>query len=477
MNVIVFGDVMIDINFFSKIERKAPEADISIHNIYDTKYVLGGAANVAHNLNNLHVNVELISVIGNDNYGTKIQSLLDEKSIKHKLFIDKTRKTTSKNRIFNNNLLHVRYDIEDKDEINTVLSSEIFNYIKSKNITTIVISDYDKGVVNETLVKNIINYSNENNIYTFIDPKTTNYLKYQNCFCFKPNLLESKQISNKNTLSEIINVIKEVIKCENLIITQGEDGIILNHLENKIKSDEVIDVVDVTGSGDIVMSLLVYVFIIHKDLLLACKVANYIAGLGVKTIGNYTICKEEVDNCLNLELNAIENKNNKQQITITSFQDNYQDKIVYANEIDKIKDLSKKKNIVFTNGCFDILHSAHIKLLQYSKKQGDILVVGLNTDDSIKRLKGMNRPINNLSERMTILTLFDFIDYIIIYDDDTPLNILKILTPDILIKGSDYNIENIIGKEYSKKVLFFDLINNKSTSIIIEKIKNCHNIK
>ena len=155
-------------------------------------------------------------------------------------------------------------------------------------------------------------------------------------------------------------------------------------------------------------------------------------------------------------------------------QNELQQKIIYDNETNKIKELSKQKNIVFTNGCFDILHSAHIKLLKYSKQQGDILVVGLNTDDSIKRLKGSDRPINNLSERATILSLFEFVDYIIIYDDDTPLNVLKILSPDILIKGSDYNMENVIGKEFSKKVLFFDLINDKSTSKIIAKIKNYH---
>jgi D-beta-D-heptose 7-phosphate kinase/D-beta-D-heptose 1-phosphate adenosyltransferase len=147
-------------------------------------------------------------------------------------------------------------------------------------------------------------------------------------------------------------------------------------------------------------------------------------------------------------------------------------KIIYDYEIDKITKISKKRNIVFTNGCFDILHSAHIELLKFSKNQGDVLVVGLNSDDSIKRLKGETRPINNIDERAKILSLFDFIDYIIVFSDDTPLNIITMLTPDILIKGSDYNKENIIGKEFVKQIILFDFVQNKSSTRVINKIKN-----
>ena len=205
---------MIDINYFSKIERCAPEsADVHIHDIYETSYILGGASNVAQNLCNLNVDVELISVIGNDNCGKKIQSLLEEKNIKHKLFVDTSRKTTQKNRIFNNNKLSVRYDIEERTPINHELQNNIFEYIKTKNnLAAIVISDYDKGVLHFDLTKEIIDYSNLNNILTFVDPKVNNYLKYQNCFCFKPNLMESEIISGKKDINEIIVFLQENIQ-------------------------------------------------------------------------------------------------------------------------------------------------------------------------------------------------------------------------------------------------------------------------
>ena len=144
----------------------------------------------------------------------------------------------------------------------------------------------------------------------------------------------------------------------------------------------------------------------------------------------------------------------------------------YYYEIEKIETLSKCKNIVFTNGCIDILHSAHIKNLQFAKSMGNILVIGLNSDESVKRLKGTDRPINNIDERALILSLFDFVDYIIIFSEDTPLNIIKLLKPNIIVKGSDYKKENIIGSGYVNNVILFDYINGKSSTSIVNKIKN-----
>jgi D-beta-D-heptose 7-phosphate kinase/D-beta-D-heptose 1-phosphate adenosyltransferase len=198
------------------------------------------------------------------------------------------------------------------------------------------------------------------------------------------------------------------------------------------------------------MSVLVYIFSLSQDLYDACKVANYIAGLSTTKIGNAIVDKKDI-----IRFNRSEH-----------------DKIIFDYEVNKITELSKQSNIVFTNGCFDILHSAHIKLFQYSKSQGDILVVGLNSDESIRRLKGTERPINKMEERTTILSLFHFIDYIIIFDEDTPYNIIKLLKPDIIVKGGDYCAENVIGSQYCKEVKIFNYIKDKSTTLVVSKIKN-----
>jgi D-beta-D-heptose 7-phosphate kinase/D-beta-D-heptose 1-phosphate adenosyltransferase len=365
--------------------------------------------------------------------------------------VDSNRKTTQKNRIILNNSIVARYDIEDTNEISLDLSEEILDYIKSKQkLDAIIVSDYDKGVISRYLCENIIKHCNENNIYTFVDPKLKDCLKYKDCFCLKPNLKEGEIMSGENSLSNIFRFIKENIQCKNCALTCGENGIYVNSEENHIMHNTKIPVTDVTGAGDIVASVLTYEYLQTKDLIMAAKVANYIGGKSVQNLGNYSLSQNDIFDYYE----SIEHSN----------------KIIHDYQVDKIKALSDKNNVVFTNGCFDILHSAHIKLLKFSKKQGDILVVGLNADNSIKRLKGPSRPINNVQERSTILAQFDFIDYIIIFEDDTPLNLLKILQPNVMVKGGDYKKDEIIGAEYADDVVLFNFIENKSSSLVIKRI-------
>lgn len=453
MNIIVLGDIMLDINYESEVKRQAPEANIPIYNILGNNYILGGAANVAQNLKYLDTNVELISFIGNDIYASIIKNILDSKKIQYKFFVEENRCTTQKNRIFLDNKLQVRYDIEDTSDISTIVENEVIDYvINNQNIDAIIISDYDKGFVTEKLCQTIIKYANENNIPTFVDPKIKNYMKYKGCFLFKPNQNESEVISGEKNINKILSFIRDKIECTNILMTRGKEGMILNNHNNKIEHDSIINLVDVTGAGDIVLSTLVYCYLKYGDLLKACKVSNYVGGKSVSVVGNYNVSKND----------------------ISEYFDNYNkpSKIIYDYEITKIEVLSKCKNVVFTNGCFDILHSAHIKNLQFARSVGDILVVGLNSDESIKRLKGTDRPINNIDERASILSLFDFVDYIIIFSEDTPLNIIKLLKPDTLVKGSDYKKEKIIGSEYVNNIILFDYINGKSSTNVINKIKN-----
>lgn len=481
MNIIVIGDILLDINYISEVTRKAPEADIPVYNILDKNYILGGAANVAQNLHNLEPNVEIIGVVGNDIYGTIVTDLLNIKNINHKLFIDQTRNTTQKHRIFLETKLHVRYDIEDKNDISEEIQKEIIKYISSKKVDAIIISDYDKGVITEYLSQSIIKYSNQNNILTFVDPKIKNYMKYKHCFLFKPNLHEAETISGEKNITKMLDFIKNKIQSQNTLLTLAEEGMVLNTINNKIEDKEKRAMIDVTGAGDVVLVVVVYVFLKTNDLLKACKAANYIAGKSIGVIGNYNINLRDIDEFFNIDM---EQKCECEKIVYyekdeiekdANVDNNYNNpnNQTNNNKIINIKNLARKmnKSIVFTNGCFDILHSAHIELLQFAKKQGDILVVGLNSDNSIKRLKGETRPVNDVNERSRILSLFEFIDYVIIFEEDTPLNLIKTLTPDYLIKGSDYNMTNIIGKEYVKNVVFFNYIQNKSSTLVINKIK------
>lgn len=447
MNIIVIGDVMLDINYFCEVKRNAPEANIPVYNTTNTTYNLGGAGNVALNFKNLDCNIELISKIGNDFGGIKIRELLESFNINNKLFIT-NHSTTVKNRIFHNNKIVNRHDIEDVTNINNDIENNILEYIYSlNNIDAIVISDYNKGIISITITERIIQYANEKQIYTFVDPKINDVIKYKNCFCFKPNFVESKNITNSENINEMFHMLKNTYNFKNIIITNGENGLYINDVNNHIKHNSKINVVDMTGCGDVVLVVIVYMFLKENDLLRACNIANYIAGKGTTTIGNY-----------HLSINDI---------------NEYVDPIINSNEIDKIQNIRKKSNsIVFTNGCFDIIHSAHIKLLQYCKQKGEIVVLGLNSDSSIKKLKGEMRPINNINERSELLINLNIIDHIIVFDNETPIEILKHLKPNIIVKGGDYTVDTVIGKEFCDEVLLYNYINNISSTNIINKIKN-----
>jgi D-beta-D-heptose 7-phosphate kinase/D-beta-D-heptose 1-phosphate adenosyltransferase len=447
MNILLLGDIMLDINYICEVKRNAPEANIPVYNTIKTTYNLGGAGNVAINFKNLNCNIEIISKVGNDYGGNKIREILDSCDMKHKLFVTNSQ-TTIKNRIFHNSQIVNRHDIEDITPINNIIENEILDYIFSlKDIHAIVLSDYNKGLMSIRLITQIIQYANENDIYTFVDPKINDIIKYKDCFCFKPNYFESKTITNNENINEMFGILKEKYHFKNIVITDGENGMYINDIHNHIKHKNKINIVDITGSGDIVLTVIVYVYLKERDLLKACKIANYVAGKGTTTIGNYHISINDLDE--------------------------YVENIVYDYEIEKIKNIRKlSNNIIFTNGCFDIIHSAHIKLLHYCKNQGDLLVVGLNSDNSIKKIKGESRPINKIIERCELLKHLYMVDYIIIFDDETPLKIIEYLRPNTIVKGGDYTVDTVIGKEYCESVLLYNYINGVSSTNIINKIKN-----
>jgi D-beta-D-heptose 7-phosphate kinase/D-beta-D-heptose 1-phosphate adenosyltransferase len=463
MNILLLGDIILDTNYYCTTNRNAAEANIPVYNNYNIEHILGGAANVSQNFVPFDINVNLISVIGNDKCGKKIKSLLSKKKIIHTLFVENNRKTTNKNRIVCDNKIVSRYDIEDTFDINKNLEIKIINYIKKqKNINAIVFSDYNKGLLTYNLCKLIIEFANINNILTFVDPKIKDTIKYKNCFCVKLNLYESIKIfDQKNYFGQIpsnenIQYIKNKLNCKHVIITCGENGIIVNNIENWIIHDKKINAIDTTGCGDIVLSTLTSMYLINNNIYESCKISNFLAGKSVFVLGNYNISKKDIceyylkPDILNQSIESV---------------------IIYDTEINKLENLKKNnKKMIFTNGCFDIIHSAHIKLLQFSKKQGEILVVGINSDESVKNLKGDIRPINNINERCELLKSLNIINYIVIFNDSTPLNVIKLLKPNVIIKGGDYNKEDIVGKEYADDVLIFNYIDGISSTNVINKI-------
>lgn len=252
---------------------------------------------------------------------------------------------------------------------------------------------------------------------------------------------------------------KEKLCFENIVLTTGKNGMYVNTVNSNIFNNDDVEVLDVTGAGDVVITILLYSnIILNEPLYKSAIIANYIAVKSIKKIVNYLITKEDIN----------------------EYCEKCDERVIYENEYEKIKNISKKyenSKIVFTNGCFDIIHSGHLKLLKFSKSQGDILIVGLNTDNSITKIKGQCRPINNIYERVDILKQLDFIDHIIIFGeiDTTPLKVITLLKPNTIVKGGDYKEEEIVGYNIVDNIVIFDYIKNKSSSSIINKILNDNN--
>lgn len=468
-NILIVGDIMLDRYYFGTSKRISPEAPVPVLLKNNEKIVLGGAANVAINVKKAKQNVSILSIIGDDIEGNVLTSLLQESEIDTSLIItDKTRCTNVKNRfIGQNNIQMFRFDEEYVEKINDTINNEIISTFE-KNINKydiVIISDYNKGLLTIENTKKMIEIANKNNIKTLIDVKEPKYEKYKNAYLIKPNLEELKQITNMNveTEAEIIDAAKELLKNANseyVLVTKGKDGMtIVSKEDYKNISCKTREVFDVTGAGDTVISYLAVALINNIDLLNAIQISNYAAGVEVSKMGTYAVSIKEIQNYIEEE-NDIE----------------IDKKVVSIDELVKIlKNISNKK-VVFTNGCFDLFHVGHARYLKKAAKFGDILIVGVNSDLSVKRLKGETRPILNEEERMELLSNLEFVSYVVKFEEDTPYNIINKIKPDIIVKGGDYKVEDVVGKDivekYGGKVEICPYIDSKSTTNIIEKIKN-----
>lgn len=465
-SILVIGDIMLDSYYFGKSTRISPEAPVPILLEKNTKKIPGGASNVALNLVSGGEEVSLMSIIGNDKAGNDLLNILEEKNIDTSLIIkDDERPTTVKNRfIGQNNMQMFRFDQENNDRLSDELSDRLINLLKDniKKFDLIIISDYNKGLLNSTNTPKFIDIANENNIKVLIDIKEPNYEKYKNAYLIKPNLDELKMITKMDVSSKenILNACHELKKntnCKYVLVTLGADGMGL-YDGNKMSYIECAsrEVYDVTGAGDTVISYLGIGIANDYSILDSAYISSYAAGVKVSKMGTYAVSPYDI-------IDYIIDSNNILD----------EDKVI---SIDKLEEILKNntKKIVFTNGCFDIFHVGHLRYLKESSKYGDMLIVGVNSDASVKRLKGNNRPIVTENERAELLASLSFVSYVVIFDEDTPYEIIKRIKPDFITKGGDYNPDTVVGKDIVEakggKVIICPLEENKSTTNIIKKI-------
>ena len=459
--IAVIGDFMIDHYLWGKTSRISPEAPVPVVEIEKEEDRLGGAGNVVNNLIALNASVYPIGVLGKSS--DRILNILKKLNLDTSaMFIDNSRESIIKSRIIAANSQVIRYDKESKEPISKEFEDKIYSALLNKidKLKIVILSDYAKGVLTPALTQNIINLCNSKNIKLIIDPKS-DFKKYKGAYLITPNKAELKaatgiEICDEESLKKAAWQLKEQLNLQNLIVTLSEDGMAL-FSKDYIKIPTIAqEVFDVTGAGDTVVAALAYYLSKKDNLIEAMHFANAAAAVVVGKVGSATVTLNEIKEYEKRLDNSVDYK------------------IVDFNEIKNIsKDLKNAgKKIVFTNGCFDILHLGHVKYLQKARALGDKLIVGLNSNESVSRLKGSSRPINDQYDRAYLLASLEVVDYVVIFEDDTPYELIKTIQPDILVKGADYKGKEVIGSDIAKEVKLIDFVDGKSTTSIIERI-NC----
>lgn len=463
-NILVIGDLMIDHYLWGSCDRISPEAPVQVVNVKKESSVLGGAGNVINNLVTLGSVVDVISVIGNDSVANELKSLLEKIDVPtSNLVVENNRKTSKKSRLIASQQQVLRYDMESIDDINENSHKQIIQTLE-KNIdkySSIILSDYGKGVLTTNLTKEIIKIANKNSIKVLVDPKGKDYSKYKGSYTLTPNKKEAMEATNidikdESSLIEALKSLKTQCELEVSLITLSEQGIAIFDDELTIKPTVAREVYDVTGAGDTVIASIAFALGNNLDIKDAIYFANLAAGVVVGKIGSATTTLDEI-----YEYEYSLHKSNS-----TS----------HIKTFDEIKTLSSKlhnqgKKIVFTNGCFDILHVGHVKYLEVAKSYGDVLILGLNADSSVRKLKGQTRPINTQDDRAYILASLESVDYVVIFEEETPYELIKLIKPHVLVKGGDYEGKEVVGQDIADELKLVQFVDGKSTTNTIKRIQ------
>ena len=459
-SIFILGDLMIDTYYEGSVNRISPEAPVPIVRVKKVRYVPGGAANVALNLRGLNCNVDIWGIHGKDTNGKLLNDLLAKNKIKdHSLETDNP--TVTKSRVIGNKQQIVRIDFETENfKIDNKIADQLIATFEKKinNCDIVLISDYSKGVCTEYICQKIITLCNKYNKKVIVDPKGSDWTKYNRAYMITPNVKEFSEIAHRKLKNEDsilreagIQLIKE-LNLNELLITRSEKGMSLICPDGTFKNFDTVakEVFDVSGAGDTVVATIAACLAANFKINDSISIANKAAGIVVGRIGTTPISFNELENKM------VYTRENK--------------KIVTISELNRILADQRNKKIVFTNGCFDILHKGHVIYLQKAREIGDILIVGLNTDDSVKKLKGPNRPINDQTARATVLSALECVDYVVLFSEDTPYELIKEISPNVLVKGSDYKKEDVVGGDLVDEVKLIDFEKGYSSSNIINKL-------
>ena len=467
--VLVVGDVMLDRYVTGTVDRVSPEAPIPVMRVDDEDEMLGGAGNVARNIASLGGQVALVGLIGDDRSGERLTELLNgHDGIEFHSVVNGQTPTTVKTRYLAAGQQLLRTDVETKMLPQQKALAQIVAHARSALPTAnvVVLSDYAKGVLTDEVIAEIIAAAAKSDVSVVVDPKSVNLSRYKGAALLTPNRDELTRatgiaINDDEAAARAADMALATSGAGAVLVTRGSQGMTLvingedpSHLRPRAR-----EVFDVSGAGDTVVATVAAVLAAGHSLEAAAALANISAGVVVGKIGTATVHADEI--AASFHAGVILSAEQK----VVSLQP----------ALDRVAQWRRhERRVVFTNGCFDLIHPGHISLLEQARAAGDVLIVGLNSDASVARLKGDGRPVQAAVARASVLAGLSTVDLVIEFGEDTPVALIEAIKPDILVKGADYAENEVVGGDlvtsYGGRVVLARLAEGFSTSATIERV-------
>ena len=462
-NILVVGDVILDVGIHGTVAKMAAEAPVPVHRAEEKTYSLGGAGNVVANLCALGARVWVCTPVGADGAAETIHSLYQAAGVAEILnpWVVVGNSTSVNTRGFMDGKLLYRYDayaegnahgISAMEDLSLRTIEDLFD-CGEQNIHCVVLSDYNKGFMTERFCQMLIELCNGRGIPTVVDPRG-DFGKYAGCTVLKPNHKEARAAADGSPYFEtVVEHLVKVVKPQYICITAAEEGLHIVDVAADcavihVPVEEVHDVIDVTGAGDIVATVIGFGMAVGSTIENACRSAVFLASRSVHHSGTYVLQPED--------LWALVRHLSPGKMVRS---------VRYLQALPRAG-----RTVVFTNGCFDLLHRGHLESLRWAKAQGDILIVGVNSDESVRKLKGMTRPIISLEDRMEMLAALECVDYVIPFGEDRPRDLIAALRPDVYVKGAEYEGHTFSGQDYVGEVRLAPMFDGMSTTALIRRI-------
>ena len=475
--VAVIGDLMLDEYLEGQVSRISPEAPVPVHLVKGSHVSCGGAANVALNVAKLGGQVSVFGVIGQDEAGATLVRLLEQAQVHTRHMVrTKDRHTIKKTRVSASRQQLVRIDWEASFPITQEWEEHFLAGLSQEPVDVIILSDYGKGCLTSSFIAAVMSFAKRQAIPVIVDPKGHDFSRYEGATLITPNRLEALQAIGFDATDErpprtLLEELLRQVPVKGALVTLGDQGMIgafRSEPEEQVFLSAVPrEVFDVSGAGDTVVALMALGLSAQLDLAEAMKLANAGAGMVVEKWGTQPLSAAE----LVAGLSGLEDLPNSAHSHSSA-----QKMVTLDQLLDRIgQGEGRRKKVVFTNGCFDILHAGHVSYLEKARQLGDLLVVGVNSDQSVKAIKGSDRPFNHEMDRMTVLAALGCVSFVVLFSEETPLELIKAIGPQVLVKGADYQLSSIVGAkevlDQGGAVKTIDLVAGRSSSRLIDHLR------